>query len=176
VRDHIPDAHIVLVECSQMTIEEQDYFVSHVDRFINLYDDVPSRNAIHSSSKSLGEGTMTIHALQYILNSGIEFTSMYKLSGRYWITERFDYSRMQEPFNFALLTSGVSTRLYKLRMDSARFFLTFLNDNMQSMVHCIGYESLFHTFLKSLSSDTVNYVSTIGVAGYISVSGDVIDE
>ena len=40
----------------------------------------------------------------------------------------------------------------------------------------IGYESLFHTFLKSLPSDTVKYLSTIGVAGYISVSGDVIDE
>lgn len=178
IRDHIPDAYIILVECSKLLDEETDYFTSSVDNMINLYDDEWSRNAVYSSSKSFGEWAMMKSAFQYILNCNIQFESVYKLSGRYWITERFDYPKIQQERNAALrVPCGiVSTRLYKLEPSSVAAFNSFLESSISEMLNYKSFEDLFGEFLTTLPSNSVKYVAVIGVAGNVAICGSLIDE
>ena len=47
---------------------EKEYFLSHCEIFINLYDrnDHDIIEKIYSPFKALGEGTMTIEAIKYL--------------------------------------------------------------------------------------------------------------
>jgi len=178
IRDHIPDTHIVLVECSKLLDEEIDYFKSNTDHLINLYDDDWSRNAIYSTSKSFGEWAMMKSVFHYILNCNIQFESVYKISGRYWITDRFDYTVVQRERNTALKVphGGISTRLYKLDFSSIVIFNAFLESKVSDMLKFKSFEDLFKEFLITLPQNNVKYLHVIGVAGNIAVDGYLIDE
>jgi hypothetical protein len=117
-------------------------------------------------------------AFQYILNCNIQFESVYKLSGRYWITDRFDYKMVQRERNVALkVPCGViSTRLYKLDLTSAAAFNTFLESRVSEMLKYKSFEELFGEFLAKLPPNSVKYVSVIGVSGNIAICGSLIDE
>jgi hypothetical protein len=129
-------------------------------------------------SKSFGEWAMMKSAFQYILNSNIQFESVYKLSGRYWITNRFDYPQLQQERNVALkVPCGVTpTRLYKLELTSVPAFNTFLESRVSDMLKYKSFEELFGEFLTTLPPNSVRYVSVIGVAGNIAVGECFIDE
>jgi hypothetical protein len=83
----------MIVECSQLTQEEHDYFINNTDYFINLYTTEPREviERIYTPSKSLGEGTQTKYALEYCIKHNIEFTHFFKISGRYWLNDNFNY-------------------------------------------------------------------------------------
>ena len=93
IKEKIPDAMIFITECSDLNEEELNYFLQNSLYFVNLYNHIKLRNNIHSKSKSLCEGTMTICALQYLIKQNIKFDNLIKISGRYYLSENFDYNK-----------------------------------------------------------------------------------
>jgi len=174
IKQKIPNAKIFLVECSNITNEENEYFLKNTDYFLNLYNNEQIRNNIYGISKSLGEGTMTYCALDHILNNNIKFDNLIKISGRYWLSENFTY----EYFNNDKIVikyidnnkNNVFTALYKLPYDYALKFKDFLNNNFDKMHNCIGYENLFANFL--IYEENIISINPIGLQGFVSVSND----
>jgi len=91
IKTYIPNSIIFIIECSRLTDEQYTYFKCNSDIFVNLIDYPSYIESIYSSSKSLGEGTMTIYALEYLIENNIEFDQFFKISGRYWLTNDFKY-------------------------------------------------------------------------------------
>ena len=179
IKEKIPGAKIIMVECSNFRDDEIEYLQNNTDYFLNLYNDSEKKERIQSRSKSLGEGTMTFSALEFIMQNNIEYDNLIKISGRYWFSEKFNY----EIFNNNDIVVkyiddndyNVFTALYKLPKYVIPDFKNFLENNYQKMVNCIGYENLFANFLKEHKYVNIHVVNPIGLTGHLSVSNDFFE-
>ena len=173
VKQKIPNAKIIIVECSNLNFEHEDYLKKNSDYFLNLYNDEKIRNNISGKSKSLGEGTMTFCALKYIIDNNIDYNNLIKISGRYWLSNKFDYNKFNNN-NIVIKyidnnKDNVFTALYQLPRESIMNFKIFLENKFREMINCIGYEVLFAIFIKSETKMIVN-LNPIGLEGYVSVA------
>lgn len=180
IREKIPNAFIVVIECSNLTDKEHETFTEMSDIFLNLYyngnDEIVKK--IHSKSKSMGEGTMTIQALNLIHSQNIKYDRLFKLSGRYWLNEHFDYSRYLQENAYARFTDNrinALTILYKLTYEQTQKWLDYLLNANHHFTYCIGYENIFSMFLRDVlerdNGETIIDMENMGAAGYISVCG-----
>ena len=132
VRNKIPNSIIFFVECSQINQEEKQYLHENTNIFINIFDtdNVDIINNIFSKSKSLGEGSMTIFALQYLKDNNINYNHLYKISGRYWLSDFFQYDHFNNENIVIKYINGNEnncfTALYKLPKIVANNYLQFL--------------------------------------------------
>jgi hypothetical protein len=184
VKNRIPNNKILVIECSPLTEEENLYFLENTDIFINLYDlhDKSYIEKIHSNSKSMGEGTMTIYALEYLLTYKIEYDTLYKLSGRYRLNDKFSYDTYANNdkvmIQYYCDKECASTILYKLPREQSLKWYTFLQNANHYFVHCYGYENIFAMFIRELELHQENLVIHIwpmGVCGNISVCGGYVE-
>ena len=177
IKKNIPNAKIIMVECSSLTTEHNTYLSSNVDYFINLIDNQEEQKNIYSISKALGEGTMTIRAINYIISNNIQFDNLFKITGRYWLSDNFNYNNFDNDKIVVTNICGVSTNtsLYKLNKKYVDNFYEFLFSNIDNMCKCIGYETLFSSFLKTVDASSIVALNKIGVNGFISVSNDFVN-
>jgi len=179
VKEKIPNSKILIVECSRLTEEQDLYFKEHTDYFLNLIDDQDKVNRIYSISKAWGEGTMTIAAFDFLKKNNVQYDSLFKISGRYWLTDFFNYNNF---VNKDIIIHNIEnnihitfTCLYKLDVSNVDQFHDFLLNNQNRMENCEGYEILFSLFLHLPKDNKVVHLDRIGIKGYLSVSNDFID-
>ena len=197
IREKIPNNKIFILECSSLIPSQNEYLSSNSEYFINLYCQ-NTQDDIYGISKALGEGTMTIKALEYITNHiipdittkyniSIENINLFKISGRYWLTDNFDYNKFIAPSNapsnavFKQIDNNpnnIFTALYKLPALLITNLYKFLTDknNISRMRQCIGYEVLFADFVKEISNIVntkyiIKYIDPIGLTGYVAIDG-----
>ena len=174
IKEKIPDCKIFIVECSDLSENEHNYFIKNSDYFLNLINNESAKEDIYSYSKSLGEGTMTIYAIEYIIQNNIQFENFFKISGRYWLSDTFDYKKFDNKncvIRCYCQNSGTFTALYKLpSLNVVENYKNFLLKKRNDMINCIGYEMLFYNFIKEFYSDNFILISPIGLSGYVSVT------
>lgn len=130
----------------------------------------------------MGEGTMTIYALEYLFTRKIEYDTLYKLSGRYRLTDKFSYDRYNNNdkvmVQYYCDKECASTILYKLPREQTVKWCAFLQNANHYFVHCYGYENIFAMFIRELEQqyeDLVIDVWPMGVCGNISVCGGYVE-
>ena len=179
IRDKIIDSKIFLVECSELTDSERSYFIENVDYFFNIYDTQNKEliSRMFTRSKSMGEGTMTIIALNYLIDNSIEFDNFFKISGRYWLNDNFNYDLYNNQLSCIHKihndNDNAFTCFYKLSKQDTSYWLNFLLNSVDDFVKCIGFEFIFANFLKNHSFFTIE--NKVGIHGYVSVCGTFID-
>jgi hypothetical protein len=128
---------------------------------------------MHSNSKSLCEGTMTISALDFLIQNNIQYDNLIKVSGRYYLSENFNINNFMN--NDIVLkyidnnTNNVFTGLYKIPKKYVENLNLFLKNSYNKMISFIGYEVLFSEFIQTLPGIKIN-INPIGLKGYVSVS------
>jgi hypothetical protein len=174
VKSKIPNLKIFIVECSELDQEQTEYLTTHSDYFLNLYKNDFIRNCTTGISKSLGEGVMTIHALKYIIDNNIEYDNLIKISGRYWLSNKFDYNNFNNNNIVIKYIDNIKdyalTALYQLPKSSSVNLMTFLESKFNDMVNCIGFEVLFASFVKA-ENKQIKISDPIGLEGHVSVAG-----
>lgn len=175
IKEKIPGSEIFIIECSELNENETNYFSTNSSYFLNLYDNNELRNRMHSNSKSLGEGTMTICALDFLIQNNVQYDNLIKISGRYYLSENFSINNFNNN-NIVLKyidnnPNNIFTGLYKIPKIYIEDFRIFLKNSFYKMVSCIGYEVLFAEFIRTLPGIKIN-VNPIGLKGYVSVSND----
>jgi hypothetical protein len=176
VRKFLPEAGILLVECSPLTEDETQLFQSRVDFFINVYENEEIRNAcLYTKSKGIGEAMKTRFAIDYIVNKGIGFRRLFKLSGRYLLTQDFQEKlfaldtftfkkRIDEKYpqvvsNYTVLFSTPFHLLGTL-YHALNLVIEFYKQNEP-----IGYEELL-----PLLCEPKHLIEKLGVQGYVAVT------
>jgi hypothetical protein len=177
IKKKIPNNKILLVECTDFNEEEKIYFEKECDYILNLWDKKELHNNLFGISKALGEGTQTIEAFKYINANNIYYNNLFKISGRYWFNDKFNYNIFN---NNSLVFFNVydnvnekhaSTNVYKIPNSIQDMLYYFLINNYEAMKACIGYEVLFLHFLKSIKYENTITIKEIGVSGFIAVNG-----
>lgn len=170
VKEKLPNIKIMIVECTDFNDNEKDFLVNNCDYILNLWEKKELHNNIFGTSKSLGEGTMTIESLKYIEELKLEYQFLYKISGRYWLNENFKLDKIENNV-FKKINNdenNVFTALYKIDKKTVEKLLIFLINNIQNMRQFIGYEVLISQFVKNIDK---NLVDIIGLSGFVTVCG-----
>jgi len=179
IREKIPDNKIFLIECSQLTDSESIFFKENVDYFINIMDTDNEKiiQRMFTPSKSMGEGTMTTIALWHLFNNSIEFDNLFKISGRYWLNENFNYDLYDNNLSYIHKINNdpnnAFTCFYKLSKTLTKEWLEFLLNSEHDFINCIGYEVIFAKFL--VNKEITIIENKVGIHGYVTVCGTFID-
>lgn len=170
VKEKLPNIKIMIVECTDFNDNEKEFLVDNCDYILNLWEKKELHNNIFGTSKSLGEGTMTIESLKYIEELKLEYQYLYKISGRYWLNENFKLDKIENNV-FKKINNdenNVFTALYKIDKKTVEKLLIFLINNIQNMRQFIGYEVLMSHFVKNIDKFLVDI---IGLSGFVTVCG-----
>jgi hypothetical protein len=91
VRKYMPgDTVIVIAEGSKLAQSMIDTLTDSVDVFLDLSDIKEVQDAcLNTDKKGYGEVVKTRLAFEYIQTQNIAFDRMFKISGRYFLTDRF---------------------------------------------------------------------------------------
>ena len=175
IKEQIPNYKIMIVECTDFTNEEKSYFEKECDYILNLWDRKELHSSIFGESKSLGEGTMTIEALKYIIENNFKCDNLFKICGRYWLNDKFDYKLFD---NFYLIfkkidenINNIFTSFYKIPINNIALLLDFLIKREIDMKNKIGFEILFGNYLKHIHYNNVKFIDIIGYEGNVTVCG-----
>ncbi len=179
IKEKIPNCKIIIVECCDFSEEENDFFCKNCDVILNLWERKDLHNNIFGMSKSLGEGTMTINALNYIIDNKIKYDNLFKISGRYYLSENFNYNNFENNNLIFKKIDGniknIFTALYKIPSNYTKILCDFLINNTNLMHKYIGFEILFGFFLKNINYKDIFFYDTIGLKGKVTVCGTVYD-
>jgi len=170
VKEKLPNIKIMIVECTDFNDNEKEFLVDNCDYILNLWEKKELHNNIFGTSKSLGEGTMTIESLKYIEELKLEYQYLYKISGRYWLNENFKLDKIENNV-FKKINNdenNVFTALYKIDKKTVKKLVIFLINNIQNMRQFIGYEVLISKFVKNIDKKLVDI---IGLSGFVTVCG-----
>lgn len=179
VRKYIPDSQIVFIDCSFLSPEQESIIKSKVDYFLNYYYNLYVRKNVQSSNKALGEGTLTIKAIEFIITRKLNFSNFFKISGRYWLNENFNFSDFDnDKIMIRYIHNNyntISTVLYKfpsiLMLQQLKQYLENVSYGEND-----GYEVLFATFINNtFEKERIQNKEKIGINGYISVDGTFVD-
>jgi hypothetical protein len=171
VKDKIPNSLIMIIECSDLTEEENHFININTDYQLNLFQQIDLYPSIFGVSKALGEGTMTIEAIKFIKKKNIKFEYFIKISGRYWLNDKFDFKQYNTESAVIKYSGGsIITVLYKINYPDVFKLLEFLISKIPDMKRCIQYEKMVIEFFESLSCDLLQ-AEFLGVSGLVSVCG-----
>jgi hypothetical protein len=175
IKEKVPNVKILHVECSNINSEQQNYIINNVDYFINLYDDEYIRNIIDGKSKSMGENTLLLNAINYIKFHDIEYDNFYKISGRYFLNDQFNYDNYNnDKLIYSDTKTGcdydIHTSLYKIPKSYVTKYYKYIIDNINSLEDGFCAELFYGLFLKNhVDSEYKIKVDKLGVSGKVAV-------
>ena len=177
ISSRIPSSIILLVECSDLDEDIESELKKQSDYYINYNKDDSVRTNVDSASKALGEATLTYKAIEFIMVYNINYRNFFKISGRYWLNDKFDYSIYDNDKIVVRYINGnkyiISTLLFKIPKRIVDSFREYLRELISH--NCgEGFELLFATFINNLDEDKITF-DRMGINGYISVNGQYID-
>ena len=175
IREKVPDVKIFLVECSDMSNEQENFLKEKVDIFLNLSSQ-SNISEIVSKSKSRGEKMMILRSLEYLEKEKIEYESLFKISGRYWLNNNFNIDNfINDSYTVKFVeNNNLLSNFFKLPKRLVLNFKEYLNTT-----DIIDYEfkNYFTRFIKSLNDEEnkKEIRDKIGVSGFKSMNGKFID-
>jgi hypothetical protein len=180
-KEKIPNCKILIVECTDLTNHEYNFFTKNSHFLLNLYNNEKEKNKIYSDSKGLGESTMTINAINFILKENIDYDNIFKISGRYQLNDYFNYIlyendkcvvRIEKTTNFWQNHHFVYTFLYKLHKNYLIDFRNHLINNMCQFKKNEEYETICCYFFMSNTDIYIN-LKILGITCYIAPTGSI---
>lgn len=172
VRAKVPDALVVLLENSDLSTKEVSVLQNVADWFVLLSQDAQAIELRDSFHKGAAEAYMLL-SIQNVLMY-FDYRIMFKLSGRYWLSERFDIHNFPSDRFGLLLRGGVySTRLYSVPKALNVLYCRQLDKAMRETLKGAGIEVVI---MQGVPSDKIMSLEYLGVQGYISPNGEFIDE
>tara|TARA_X000000368_G_C22924716_1_gene664734 strand:- start:201 stop:869 length:669 start_codon:yes stop_codon:yes gene_type:complete len=175
IKEKIPNSKLMIVECTDFIEEEKSYFEKECDYVLNLWERKELHPKIFGKSKSLGEGTMTMESFKYIIENKLNYDNLFKICGRYWLNNEFDYNIYNNNnLVFKRIKGNIDnifTSFYKIPNNNVNMLLDFLIKTEIHMINKIGYEILFGYYLKHINYEGVNFIDNIGYEGNVTVCG-----
>lgn len=178
VRKMVPDSFVVLLEIGSASEDERRY----LDSLVDLYMSIP----VSGLSKSLGEATMMneFFLSQWFMQNKHRFKTFSKLSGRYFLTDKYDFSRHSHEKNIIKFRwvhpgEGVfETRHFRIPSSNIDKFIK----NLENVVNVHPYifkhidiEHIFFLFDFFPSCETI-HAKKIDVAGWYTGNGDYVED
>lgn len=200
VRTHSPGSFICLYDISETQIPESDHkkLESLTDRYVSLTDmpytqnmiSMPSNDPNLTMKKTFGEMYIMLEFLSWLKAQSNKFDRVFKLSGRYQLTESFtktDYALLKNSTVFSYKRDWFGDEVYTLRLWSFDFslldkmfdmFMWMNKFNIDMMVEHNKIRIIEYCVFKFIneSSIPVHELSVVGIHGCHSQDGAEVNE
>lgn len=168
IRRHVKNSKIVLLEGSRLSETEEAGFKQNVDYFIDYSNDPLIHEKVNTNKKGQGEVWKLIKFLTENRELINNFLRIFKISGRYWLSDVFNLNNFSFEKDTALKCSavGVSTVLYSIvskNLDNYIGTLVKIAEYLE--VESKSIEDLFLFFHKDFY-----FIDKLGVEGWVAVS------
>lgn len=164
----IPDKHVLFIETSELTAEQEVEIKKYANFYTNTVDVEDVRNIINGQYKASAESTQILEGLKILDLS--KYENIFKISGRYWLDQNFNFENYNNENNIFLEgpnQTALATVMYKIHKNHLDLYNNTLNfcKTSQGML-----ETDFITFFRN------KYLATnkLGVSGNVSVDGNPI--
>lgn len=173
----IPNAYIVILETGSIMNEQLMYLKGFVQE-VYTYN-------IQHLKKNQGEAHMiyTYLTSPQFLEKMDQFSHIHKLSGRYFLTERFSYSRYDDTKPLIKFRpderGGVyETRYYRLPISFFPKFIERFHQFMTTRIQELEWDDVEHIFCRERFLDPTESIidQPIGVGGWYSGSGQYVED
>lgn len=209
-KKYIPDATIILIDNSKVDVQNDDSpefnkLLELVDYYIDNSDD-PDIQHFHNkvTNYDIGKNAMECigiyKSLSYIttnheiMNKITDANRIFKLSGRYVVTDKFDLSKFDnvdttgkyvfkksQPAWIPVADTGVTTllqtRLWSFTpaqlIQTIKMFSQIL-DNMFALFNAGKYIDIEHSMAKFIPADQLVQIETVGLQGNIAPNGMLV--
>lgn len=177
IRKYLPGAKILFVECSDIPNEYITSLSSKVEYFVNQYNLTEARAAcLETNKKGFGEAIQTKLAIEYIIQNNLSFNRFFKISGRYFLTDKFisdkyrtdvyTFKRSADTGNHIV---AISTVVYSFPMPFLHHFYSCVSAvvDYYKINGPRGYEELL-----PIICEPRNEIEIIGAAGLVAVNDE----
>jgi len=173
IRQRVPDARVLLLENSKLLAYQQSVLESVCDQLILLSEDNVAVGLRDGPNKGAAEAYLLMNA--QLLLKDCDFKILFKLSGRYVLSERFDRDRFPlDRFGFLKRDGVVSTRLYSVPVNLRNHYERQLSASFLATRFGVSIEDVIS---RGLKANQIKFLDPIGVSGPLAVdSGVFIDE
>ena len=175
IKKYIPNVDILYCECSDLS-NNKDYeneIISNVDYYYNFYDNINIQNDVNSALKGLGEISILLEAINKLVDIKKEYTNIFKLSGRYYLNNNFDYSIFNNNNNVVTYWDNSSlaycTIFYKININDIYLFKSALIKSIPDVKKLNSIEqSIYKYFQKDIQIvDKLNISGILATEGYL---------
>lgn len=175
VKKYIPDAFVVVAEGGELTESQTSELKSSCDIFLQL--PISLRENLYE--KSLGEATILHYAMKHVIDNNISFSHLYKLSGRYMLTDKFsDFGKKTKTIFREFkndYTQWYSTVLYSIGWNHRQRYLEVLaNSIIKLKSRMYPYIDIEHCMRNSFVPNIAELIEQLGVCGEVSYGGELV--
>lgn len=176
IRKYAPNSFIMLVENSLFYFYSQE-LVDAVDSYVNVSNHPDSIRINLNRKKGIGDTYMVVEGLSVLKKYNIKAKRIFKVCGRYWLTEKFNLQehisagekylfKRQEPSEYTA-TPVLSTRLWSMSFNKIDETTQLLFKVVKTMNE-EGVD-LEPAMFKNIPEE--NYVLTdwLGLSGYLAI-------
>lgn len=172
IRKKVPDALVILLENSVLNDEQTLVFKSIADWLVLFGDDNESVLLSHGPYKGAAEVYM-LGSLMPMLEP-FDYEVLFKLSGRFKLTDRFDHQRFpRDRFGFLKRDGSFSTRLYSVPKNLEKIYEAQI---AACELMARNGASIEHVITRGVPRDMLHLMSHLGVSGNIAPNNFWIDE
>jgi hypothetical protein len=177
VKQKIPNAFLVLIDISKFNADEIEYFKNNCDMFINPSDDMELAEKI-IGRKSYGEKTYlqyTINLLNnnenvYNFNNFPNLKHIFKVGGRYFLNEHFNYDNFNNEFDNITITpehlysNACYTSCFKISKTHVSYLIDSFNIyDCELKNNWYDFESMMFKHLNRIPSGINKQVEVLGI-------------
>ena len=163
----IKNKKILFIEATDIDEYMEEYILDHVDYYVNTKNVDWVTGGVNSPWKCIGEARMIEHGLKF--HSLTEYNSVFKISGRYYISKDFQAERQNVQNSvFSHQNKGAhwnSTFFYKICEEHFEVY-------QQCLAHCSNARGVMERRFFNFFRDTdCMYVPKFGVCGWAGPTG-----
>jgi hypothetical protein len=169
----IPNNFIVFSEGSEINTEQENEIKKHCNLFVSLSKNHIAQNAINGIYKGVGESTQILETLKHVNIN--DFENIFKISGRYYLNNNFNYSQYDNKFSIFLegpIESSHKTALATVMYKIGKKDYDLYN---KCLLFCQKNITMLETNFMSCFNNNYNATNTLGVSGNVSIDGNLIN-
>ena len=172
VRTKVPEALVVLLENSDLPTGETSVLQEAADWFVSFAQNAYATELRDGPFKGAGETYMLLWTQRIVQH--FDYEKMFKLSGRYWLSDRFCLEDFPlGKFGFLMSGGTHSTRLYCVPKCLEGMYRKQLEKTLVATQKGAGVEAVI---MRGVPPDKIELLEHLGVCGHIAPTGGYIEE
>jgi mannosyltransferase OCH1-like enzyme len=173
IKKFIPNVDILFCECSDLEGNKnyEEIIRGKVEYYYNFYDNIKIRENVNGLLKGLGEASILLEALELLFKNKKNYKNIFKLSGRYYLNDKFNYEIFNNNNNIFTnwdnSNSSYCTIFYKICMNDIFLFKESLNNSISDLNKNSSIEQCIYKYFNK----NIELYNKLEISGYLSTEG-----
>jgi hypothetical protein len=177
IKKYLPEAKILFVECSDIPNEYITTLSAKVEYFINQYNISEAKAAcLETNKKGFGEAIQTKLAIEYIIEKNLTFDRFFKISGRYFLTDKFVSDKYRTDVYTFKKRADTGNHIITISTVLYSFPMAFIHNFYSCVTEVVEYYKTHGPRgleeLLPIICEPRNEIEIIGAAGLVAVNDE----